>query len=841
MTQLRRWQLTADHPYSLQIAADARFSRTDYSDDQVWELHPGAGEAAALTLQTRYGGRAGLASLVPLWMHEGRMIYQTLTYAKPPIITAFAPAYIQAEAELLPGVTLLAEYWTMESHAVGGRFTLSNRNRQEVRLRLDLFGHVGINNQEQKLGIVALQDGGNALYMGQIGNLHPIMMLENGTAETSGGSVSPKIGSNLVVPSSGTVSVRWVHAGRLTMRDSLALALHWLKEDWQPYFERIAQGTAAIPSIETGDADLDATIAASYQQLVQAFLKPTSRLPFASFVATRQPARGFNGDADRAWNGQQAQLAYLAALAIAPIDPTLATGVLRNYLTVQSSDGRIDSKPGLAGQREGVMCAPLLARLAWNLYEYTQDKTFLEEVFSPLFKFFERWFNKDLDADGDGFPEWQHERQTGYVYIPTFAVNQSWSQGADIRYVESPDLIIYLLSEASHLREMLIPLGTTKLLQIASEQARINTRLTALQKHLQSLWRDTRYVYRDRDTHQTTAGVTIIDDAIGDEEHLPAYQITPPGRLIAHIIGGAGQSPQFKLALIGVDAQGNPLTESVDSKVFAWRTGYGTYTSQNIFSQIDRVRCDGLSRVYHIKVQTMDTTALDINALLPLASRGLKKVRAKELVQLLKDENYFWRPNGVTMNSAQDPRYDPTNANGSGGVWAFWVTLLGESLLEYGFHAEATEMLKRLLKVQIAVLKEQKAFSEFYHSDEPQGLGERGHIAGIVPLHLLLRVLGIQVHSSRNLWTGGKYAWGTTVTLTQHGVTVRRGKKGTRIEFPSGHVVDLPADAPWQEVIDPTPDIPTEPMPMIRDTEPPAPANDATQPVTPIKIEVEME
>ena len=93
----------------------------------MWELYPGTGEAAALTLQTRFGGRAGLASLVPLWTHDGRTIYQSLTYVKPPVITAFAPAYIQAEAELMPGITLLAEYWAMESHAVGGRFTLGNR------------------------------------------------------------------------------------------------------------------------------------------------------------------------------------------------------------------------------------------------------------------------------------------------------------------------------------------------------------------------------------------------------------------------------------------------------------------------------------------------------------------------------------------------------------------------------------------------------------------------------------------------------------------------------------------------------------------------------------------
>jgi hypothetical protein len=66
MKNLRRWLLS--RPYALPLAADARLSSTDYHDDQVWELSPGVpgSDAPALVLQTRYGGRVGLASLVPL-------------------------------------------------------------------------------------------------------------------------------------------------------------------------------------------------------------------------------------------------------------------------------------------------------------------------------------------------------------------------------------------------------------------------------------------------------------------------------------------------------------------------------------------------------------------------------------------------------------------------------------------------------------------------------------------------------------------------------------------------------------------------------------------------------
>ncbi len=68
MENLRRWEMNRSVPFNFQIAADARFSRTDYTDDQVWKLNLGSRDNPALALQTQFGGRAGLASIVPMWI-----------------------------------------------------------------------------------------------------------------------------------------------------------------------------------------------------------------------------------------------------------------------------------------------------------------------------------------------------------------------------------------------------------------------------------------------------------------------------------------------------------------------------------------------------------------------------------------------------------------------------------------------------------------------------------------------------------------------------------------------------------------------------------------------------
>lgn len=825
MTTLRRWLLDASQPYSLLLAADARLRPTDYTDDQVWKLAPGTldtRDAPALALQTSYGGRVGLASLIPMWVHDGRVIYETQAYAKPPAITGFAPGYVRAQATLTPQLALQAEYWAIDSHTIGCQFTLSNAHTTPVQLRLDLFGHVGAQGKEQPLALVPLDEDQYALNLGKVGNLNPVVLLENGTADlTDGRATSPKVGVSLEIEGRKKVVLRWVHAGLLNVQESLAQAQYWLAQDWAPYLRQIQQAASLIPDIETGDTALDATIATAYNELVLAYLKPTASLPYASLVAQRETGTGFSrrtdgSDYPRAWSGQAPPLTYLAALATASIDPALAQGLVRNYLAVQQDDGWIDWKPGLGGQRQGDMCLPVLARLAWGIFQYTEDADFLREVFPGLLRFFERWLA--FDEDSDGLPEWQTERQTGYVYWPAFGGAQPWAENTDIRTVESPDLLAYLLSEAVSLRAI------AYYLHDEAHEQQLTAHVDNLQAALETLWDGHRYHYRDRDTHHTAGRITLLENGRGDQEHILAYPLDPPSRLNIRIEGGVSHTPRLKLTVTGTDQDGGEIQESVDQTAFLWQHNRGVYTTRQVFARVDTVQIEGLSRVYTVQVYTPDTTRLDINALLPLWSVGLPDTRREALVQLLQDQ--FRRPNGVTMNAASDPNFDPASADGSGGIWPFWLTLIGEGLIEAGHGQLAAELLHSLLRVQVDVLRHHRQFYEFYHSDQPAGLGTPGHLAGTVPVYLLLRVLGVRIISGGKVWTGGPLHWPAPITVRQHGVTVERSAQGTRVTFPSGYEAQLPADAEWQEIIDPNPQL----MPPIQPIRPGSPVQRSSSP-----------
>lgn len=804
MKNLRQWQIDSEQPASLVLSADTRISRTNYLDDQVWDVSTGRFESPGIRFQTKYGGRADLVSLVPMWEQGGQLIYQAQSYTRPPQITQFAPNYIKIEASLLPNIELTVHSWAMESQAMGVVFALHNTGDTTERLRLDLFGHVIINSQEQTLGIIALAGGGNALHLGQIGNINPVVLLDGGNTPNIGGDVSPKIGIDIALDAGQKVQVRWTHAALSQMSGSLELAQRWLNTRWNQQMKRIQTAAEAIPVIRTGNADWDMVIASSVNQLIQAFITPYTGLPHPSLVATRTPGSGYSPRGDgtdyiRAWEGQDPITAYMAAPFMASIDAALAQGIIKNYLAVQQSDGWIDNKPGMAGQSQGYLCMPILATITWMIYQETEDDTFLKETFASLHQFFERWFKDDFDTNQNGLPEWQHERQTGYVAIPTIGSAREWAQGADIRTLETPDLAAYLIVEAQNL---------IKIAEVTGEKSAIkslNDRIVTLEDHLNAMWGDEWYHYRDRDTSATTSAVMVLNKQPGDAEHFPAVDLTPPNRLIVRIEGGVRHTPRLTLHIEGLDQSGQVQTIRAETSDFQWQHRQGIYTTSVVFSQVNRIYCEGLSRVYTVSVRTVDTTLRDINGLLPLLIADLSQENAKPLLKQASGKKHFRRPNGFTMVPASDTYFDPSNAKGGGGVWLFWFTLVAQGLMQHGEGRKAADALKDLLDMQVIVLRQQKQFSQFYHSDEPQGLGERGYLTGVTPIHLLLELAGIRIISSGKVWTGGEFSWGRSITVHQHGVTVRRNRNGTQVTFPSGYKTELGKEAPWQVIVDPVP------------------------------------
>ncbi|MCY3715379.1 MAG: hypothetical protein OXG92_02790 [Chloroflexi bacterium] len=823
---LRRHELDPDTPLDFTIAADARGSRTDYCDDQAWRVKLGTRNEPVLALQTQFGGRADLVSLEPS-IRSGDMIYhQQWAYARSPVVTHFAPNLIQLEASLSPDLQLVARFWAMESRAAGGELQLKNLGGKDITLQLELHGSVIIGGRKRKLNMLTLADGTLALHLGEIGNINPVLTLEGASSEIYGWRIrNAKLGMRLRLLAGHSARIPFVCAGLADLRDSFSLAMNWLSRPWDRHYAQIDRQAAAVPKISTGNADWDLVIDWSTATLLKAFLNATDALPEPSFVGGRAVNRGWsrNGRGDdhiRSWAGQDPTVAYLALPAIATIEPAFAKAIIRNYLATQDASGFVDRQPGLAGQRQDMLMMPLLARMSWLMVERTADIEFAQEVFPALQKFFQRWFAADMDADGDGLPEWQSERQMGYVAFPTFGSGRGWSQGADTRLFECPDLLAYLISEAAALVQLAQELDDDE------SQTKHSQTLAALEAGLEALWVGRRYGYRDRDTHVHNVGRELLRGGAGDERHIINERFAQPARVLARIVGGVSQAPRIRLKLDGLDIHGAPCTVEAAADEIRWQNRQGVFTSPQPLSALHSLEVEGLSRVYKVYASAIDSSRLDINALLPLWTGRLPRARAQSLVALALDESHFLRANGLSMVSASDPDFDPSNVRGGGGIWMFWQALLGEGMLAAGFRAESTALLQRVLTRLSAVLGREGRLAQFYHADEIQGFGEAQHVAGSLPLKWLNDALGIQIRTAASVWVGGEFSWGAPIRIEQHGVIVQRSAAGTEIHFPSGYKEALPADAPDQLVIDPTltrgdieerPALPAPPVPADPD------------------------
>jgi hypothetical protein len=829
---MRDWQLTADSPLSMRFAADVRLSQTDYADDQSWEVILGGPLEPALVIQTRYGGRAGLARLVPMFVIGSHPVYEGNALAERPTLRAFAPNYARITARPVATLGLTLELWVIDSHALGLRFGLENSTSDPLSMRLELFAQIVREGQVIDMNLLGLDDGSEALHLGVIGNLNPILLLDSAASSgaRSGEHVSPKLSSPITIPANGKVVVHAIHVGLPSLNEGLQTAYQLLHQtDWDSGIRLIGHTNATSPKIETGNVDWDTALAFSQHVALRSFVAGargtgSSGLPFPSYVSARVPSRGFSIKGDGSdhgwqWNGQTAALGYLALPTVAMAAPDLARGAIRNALAVRQPDGWIDFKPGLAGQRANMISLPLLAATAWQIYEITEDRHFIEEVFSGLHQFFERWFGKDMDRDADGLPEWSNTTQSSFPDNPTFARYRRWAQNADINKAESPDLASYLINEGRALLRMAELTGHSAALPP------LRARLDQLRKQIDLMWSEEAgsYQYRDRDTDRTLGGTTLFRGK-GDESFDAKIQLDPPNRLILRVIGGKDHQPRVSVTVEGVDSKGGHIAESIPPTAFAWHYGMGSAVTERVYSQVNYAQFEGVSRVYSVEIDTVDLTLHNQTLLLPLWAEVPGKARAERLVQTITDPAHYWREYGMPVCPADDPAFAPDNnsAIGSGGVWLLWNTLIIEALLHYGYTSEAMTLFSRILAAQVRSLKQDRGFHEAYNSETGAGLGDVDELSGIVPIQLVMRLIGVRVVNSRKVWAGGPYAWPNSVKVTHHEVEVMRSAEGTKVRFPSGHTADVGPE--WQAIEDPTPISQTIPAASVSATpSPPAP------------------
>jgi hypothetical protein len=787
---MREWNLKKGDPLSLTISADARLSQTDYCNDQIWELSLGGGEPQALAMHTTFGLRARSLRLFPRFTEGNDTVSDPSAFSTPPSIRHFYPNFLTVSFYPFSELEVKAEYWVPLSQAVAGRLRITNHSSQTRNIRLDWVAILTIAGEGERMAAVEIE--ATQVLAGKSSDLAPVVFLTGGPQ--AGTAPYPALTMNLELEAKQERLLTWTQAALADWPSSLTLARQIAARNWEAELARIELLYASQVEVHTGDSDWDAAFSLSQKVAYGLFLQPTANLQFPSFVLTRQPDQGYSlrgtgGDYDYLWNGQTPLDTYYMCSLILPAAVEFTQGLLHNFVCSAKEDGFIDWKPGLGGQRSQLLATPLLASLAWKIYQSSQDASFIEAVYPPLLEFVRLWFTNKHDRDGDGIPEWDHIMQAGFDDHPLFTSWMDWSQGAEISTAESPGLCAMLYNECQALIQM------AGLLQQPEAIPGLLAVSDNLRTAIEISWEPSQSIYQywDRDSHYCTRG-EVLGHRRGDGEVILDRQFNHAVRMLMQVQVADEVTRRIRVFIHGTTPNGQHIVEPIPYNHWKWQFEKANATGERIYTHVERVVVEGLEEGDLFLVKNVSYDGEDNSLLLPLWAKIPAEERVRALVEgTLTDPDRFWGAYGIPTTSVP-PFFQKMGA--STHIHMPWNLLLGEGLLAYGYRKEAADLVARLMKSVIQTLKQNQSFRKYYHPDTGSGTGDPNSLDGLAPLSLFLDCLGVKLHSHKSVSLSGINPFPWPVTVKYRGLTVLRQIEKTTVIFPNGETVTVTDPSP---------------------------------------------
>ncbi|UCF27204.1 MAG: hypothetical protein JSW42_11235, partial [Chloroflexota bacterium] len=413
---------------------------------------------------------------------------------------------------------------------------------------------------------------------------------------------------------------------------------------------------------------------------------------------------------------------YLANICL-PSSPELIEGILENSLNSINENGEIDWRPGLGGQLSNRLATPVLASLAWRIYEITNNQEFLDQIFPKLLKFFFSWFSPDHDRDEDGIPEWDHPIQAGFEDHPLFARWHKWAEGIDITTTESPSLCALLYRESQSI------IRIAKLINVIEPVVTLESMGEKLRLAVENAWDENinSYFYWDRDSHITT-GKNVIGEQTGSGITQLDQNFSSPQRLVFRVTTNQETTRNSQITIHGRSSSGKHRVENISSEKLFWFPGWGTATSELIYSSIEFVDIQGLQEEDSIRISSADLTNQDITNLLPIWAGIPSNKRAKSLVEkTITDQNRYWGEYGLPACPDKD-HYSENDVCRS--IFIPWCLMIAEGMISYGYRDEAAELVTRIMEAITSSLKREGEFRQFYNADTGIGLGDSNSLWG---------------------------------------------------------------------------------------------------------------
>jgi hypothetical protein len=780
------FNLSPDDLYTITLAADARFGQPDYTNDHVWEITLGTGEPPALAVQTTYGLRARAMRIFPRFSLGLDSITDPGKFANPPRLVQNYPNFVRIDYSPFSGLDVQSSTWVPDSHSLVGRLVLSNTSVIPIKVTVELA--ILLSPLGTGLGMKPVQENSHLCLQGQTSGLFPVLCLDGNALP--GTAAFPSLASEVPLSPGGSFTIQWGLATEENLAASVDKARQLILSSWEPAIARIQRQNAHDwVEIECEAVGWNAVFSFS-QQLAQSLMMGEGQcLPAASYILSRRPDQGYSRRGDGAdynelWSGLTPLEAWYLLGFLLPGQPHRAQGLIRNFLSVQDEEGSIDCQPGLAGQRMHRLATPLLACLAWRIFQTDNDKGFLKDIFPQLVRFAETWFSPKYDLDGDNFPEWASAAQMGLDGLMT-GLNVSKAHWAsDLGTLESPALAALLLREIASLEHIAHQVGA----EMPRDLAR---KATELRKQVETCWdaASLRYCYRDRDTH-LSGGSECLSKWQGSGTIQLQRTFLSPQRLSLQVTThGESVTRPLHITIFGQTLAGEE-TETLSVRSVLWIMGKAFLTTQKTFRVITRIEVSGLAAEDELVVETAGQREDDISLLLPLWGQIPSKKRAEVIVKKnIIPEGHYCHPNGLSFTPGP---WTPGDSESGARISLIWNQLIIEGLLAYGFRKEAAGLFEKLMDGMVQSLRQQHAFYPFLQAAGGAPVGERNRLDGLAPIGLFLEVLGVQLLTGRSVIVKESNPFPWPVTVKFRGLCLTRHEKFTRVTFADGQTIQVP-------------------------------------------------
>ncbi len=721
------------------LCADAAFSQINPLSDYVWNLTLAGGEPPALNLHTTFGLRCLGMRLFPSFSQRDNDLIDPHSFAQPPQLIERFPAYARIAFRPFSSIDVELEYWVPNSNLICGRVKITNLGFSPATMRMNWNsilqpGHKGTPMDTIEMGV-------NTVMQGACEDVYPVFFVTGGPENTS--RIYPSLGFSFALAENASRRLSWGLAALDSPENSFVQARHATSLNWDTEVTRMEmEEKRKRIEFSSKENDWGMWLGETQVHARQFLVNGLNQEKSIHLVSRRDPdtrlqdTKLLRRNSSLAGEANLYQI-WLLSRVLMPTNPGLIKDLIQTVLERQQPNGALPFTVSPGGTVSTVKAPPLLASLIVEVDSFLHDQTWLKQTYPNLIRAFRCWF----DASGEKLPVWESPLQTALEFSPIISTWQETDQGLDVSTIFSPGLIAILYKEGQALMQLAIRLNSdedVKWLKMTCEQ---------LSSAIERSYDPNKKSYRYRDIVSWRCDPA---QSIKEIKHnglvLLNRNFRVPRRLLITCSSPRSELKEVQLILRGTN-ENSSVSELITMKLLYQQSGLTRCTSKNLFTTLESIDISGLPKEAVISIKLAGTDSEDLSLFLPLWAGLVSADNAREII-----ENNLLPRYSSPYGFSSFPRDEINSVDSKkNSVIPLWNALIIESLLQYGYREAAANVLTQHLKTIFSEWQHNGYTNSSYRVADGKGCGDHNGLDGLVPIWPLLKLLGIEFLSNKEL------------------------------------------------------------------------------------------